>query len=187
MTIRGHTQTLTWHDFPGGVPAKARTDAFTATSYDVQTNYTWHAQHGRKSDFRLSTVSITVTLNRARMWSRASAQSPELLRHEQGHYDITALVMRDLDTDLTALLQSGRSYPRQEDMDQAIDDLKNPAVAIIDSLQSKPQADGIYDQQTNHGRNTQAQQKWNAAITAARANAAAGFTDALRAQGIVLH
>ena len=185
MTIRGHTQTLTWHDFPGRVPASARTDAFTATNYDVRANYIWQVQHGSKS-FRLSTVVITVTLNRARMWSRASAQSPELLRHEQGHYDITALVMRDLDTDLTALLQSGRSYPGQADMEQAIDNLKQPAIALIDRLQST-HADGIYDQQTNHGRTTAAQRTWNAAITAARANAAVRFTDALRAQGIVLH
>jgi hypothetical protein len=119
------------------------------------------------------------------MWSRPTAQTPQLLKHEQGHYDITALVMRDLDADLTALLQAGPTFPTQRDLAQAIANLQDPAVALVNRLQSTAIADGIYDQQTRHSRDTAAQGKWDAALTRARANSAK-LVDCLRSQGIVI-
>ncbi len=186
MTITGHTLTLTWQDYSGGVPANARMDAYTATSYDVRTNYSMRGNRGHQSDFRLATVSIQVRLDRARMWSRPSAQTPQLLKHEQGHYDITALAMRDLDSDLTALLQAGRTFPTQRDLEQAIANLQQPAVALVNRLQSTAIADGVYDQQTRHSRDAAAQGKWDAALASARANPAAKLVDCLRNQGIVV-
>src|SRR5213593_1885725 len=173
MTITGHTLTLAWQDYSGGVPANARMDAYTATSYDVQTNYTMQTNRGHQSDFRLATVSIQVRLDRSRMWSRPSAQTAQLLKHEQGHYDITALVMSDLDTDLTTLLQAGRTFPTQRDLAKAIANQKDPAVALVNRLQSTAIADGVYDQQTRHSRDAAAQGKWDAALARARANPAA--------------
>jgi len=186
MSISGHTLTITWQDFHGRVPANTRSDAFTSTSYEVKTTYTMRVHQGRQSDFQLATVSITVTLNRAQTWSRASARSADLLTHEQGHYDITALLMRDLHTDLMGLLQSARTFPTQEDLEQAIADLQQPTVDMVDHLQSTQIADGIYDQQTDHGRKAQAQRAWSAAVAAARSKSATRFTDALRTQAIVL-
>ncbi len=186
MSITGHALTLTWQDFSGRVPANARSDAYTATSYDVQTNYSMRTNRGRQSDFLLSTVSIQVRLDRARMWSRPSAQSSQLLKHEQGHYDITALFMRDLDTDLTGLLQAGQTFPTQRDMAQAIATRQQPIVSLVNRLQSTPTADGVYDQQTNHGRDATAQGRWDTALAGARSNPATKLVDCLRNQGIVL-
>ncbi|PYV13069.1 MAG: hypothetical protein DMG21_21950 [Acidobacteria bacterium] len=186
MSITGHTLTLTWQDFLGNAPTNARSDAFTSTSYGVQTPYTMSVRQGRQSDFRLSTVSVQVKLDRAQMWSRPSARTPELLRHEQGHYDITALLMRDMHTDLTALLQSGRTFPTKQALEQAIADLQQPTVDLDDRLQSTSTADGIYDQQTDHGRNATVQGRWSTALTGARSNPATKLVDCLRNQGIVL-
>jgi predicted secreted Zn-dependent protease len=186
MSISGHTLTLTWQDFLGSAPAHARSDAFTSTSYDVQTNYTMRTSQGRQSDFRLSTVSILVRLDRARMWARPSARTPDLLRHEQGHYDITALLMRDLHTDLTALLQSARTFPTKQALEQAIADLQQPTVDLDDRLQSTATAEGTYDKQTDHGRNATVQGRWNTALAGARSNSATRLADCLRNQGIVV-
>ena len=186
MTITGHMLTLTWQDYSGGVPAHARMDAYTATSYDVHTDYSMMTRGRHQSDFRLTTVSIQVRLDRARMWSRASAQSAQLLKHEQGHYDITALVMRDLDSDLTALLQAGRSFATQQDLTQAINNLQQPAASLVNRLQSTAIADGVYDQQTRHSGDTAAQGKWDAALASARASPATKLVDCLRNQGIVV-
>lgn len=185
MTIAGVMLTLKWSDFPHSAPAHARMEAYTATTYDVQTNYSMRVHGGHESDFRISTVAIRVTLDRARMWSRPAAQTPQLLKHEQGHYDITALLMRDLDTDLTALMRAGQAYATRHDLAQAIANLQQPAVAMVNRLQSTTTADGVYDRQTHHGTDAPAQRRWDAALASARSGTARKLVDCLRSQGIL--
>ena len=187
VSITGYSLTLRWSDFTGHVPAHARADAYTATRYDIRTNFTVRVHGGHQSDFRLSTVSIRVTLDRARMWSRPSARTTQLLKHEQGHYDITALLMRDLNTDLTALMQAGHAYPTQHALTQAIANLQQPAVALVNRLQSTATADGVYDRRTQHGTVAAAQQRWDAALGSARTSTSRKLVDCLRNHGIVLH
>jgi Bacterial protein of unknown function (DUF922) len=186
VSIAGSTLTLSWSDFQGGVPAQPRLDAFTATSYRVNTNYTLSVRGGQQSDFRLTAVSIHVQLDRARMWSRASARSPDLLKHEQGHFDITALLMRDLDTDLTALMRQGQTYPTQPDLARAVASVQRPAESLLTRLQSTSTTDGVYDQQTRHGTIAAEQQRWDAAFASARMSPRSKLVDCLRNQGIVL-
>jgi len=187
VSITGNTLTLSWNDFTGSVPAHARTDAYTATTYNIHTSYTMRTHGHQQSDFRLSTVSVRIALDRGRMWSRPAARTAQLLKHEQGHYDITALLMRDLDTDLTALMQAGRSFATQRELAQAIAHVQQPAESLVSRLQSTATADGVYDRQTHHGTVATAQQRWDAALASARTNAARKLVDCLRTQGIALH
>ena len=161
--------------------------AYTHATYDIQTPYSMRVHGGHESDFRLTHVTIRVTLNRASMWSRPSAQTAALLKHEQGHYDITALLMRDLDTDLTALLQRGQTFPTRRDLVQAVDNLKQPAVALVNRLQSTLTSDGVYDRQTQHGTLATAQQRWDAAFASAGTSTTKKLVDCLKSQGIALH
>jgi Bacterial protein of unknown function (DUF922) len=187
VSITGNTLTLRWSDFVGHVPAHSRMQAYTHTTYDIQTPYSMRVHGGHQSDFHLTQVMIRVTLDRAAMWSRPTAQTAALLKHEQGHYDITALLMRDLDTDLTALLQQGQMFPTRRDLLQAVDNLKQPAVALVNRLQSTSTTDGVYDRQTQHGTVATAQQRWDAALARARTSTATKLVDCLKNQGIALH
>jgi hypothetical protein len=101
-----------------------------------------------------------------------------LLRHEQGHYDITGLVARDLasnlldlslDADVVAsMLDAGKTAAEhkryvQRRFQQSFDDYSGEAKALLARLQTNPMthADGIYDTQTQHGLNQVAQAAWD--------------------------
>ena len=179
MSITGWKLTLTWKDFQGAVPAHALLDAWTETTYEVVVT------PAQSVPFRVASVVIHVQLDRTRTWSRASARSPDLLKHEQGHSDITSLVMRDLDTDLTALMQQGQTYPTLPDLTNAVASLQESAVSLAERLQSTPTADGVYDQQTLHSTATAVPKLWDAAFASARTSGTK-LVDCLRNQVIAL-
>jgi hypothetical protein len=125
--------------------------------------------------FRVTALRITVTTNTAASWAVAAARgNADLLRHEQGHYDITGLVARDLaigivdlslDIDaVTAMADAGNTTAdhqryAQREFQRDIDDLGRQATTLLNRLQTNPmtRADGLYDRQTRHGRDKAAQ------------------------------
>jgi hypothetical protein len=194
MSLTGDSAlTLAWSDFQGTPPASATRKAFTSTTFDIQTPFIFRVDGRTKkqTDFRVSGVTVDLTLERSKMWLQASAQTSTLLRHEQGHYEITALLMRDLESDLTALWQSKKTYPTLNDLKKDVDSIKQPILSLHTSMQSvaNPKGgfiDGAYDQQTKDGTDAKVQASWNAAFTAARATPPVRLTDALAAQNITV-
>jgi hypothetical protein len=136
--------------------------------------------------FRVTGLRITVSTNTAASWAVAAARSnADLLRHEQGHYDITGLVARDLaigildlslDTDAVAAMagagNSTADHQRyaQREFQRAIDDLGRQATLLLNRLQTDPitRADGVYDRQTQHGRDRAAQLRWDSLFSQAK-------------------
>lgn len=194
MTLSGDTAlTLSWSDFQGSVPAQATRRAYTSTSFDIQTPYIFRVDEKSKKqkDFKLSGVTVKLTLERSEMWSQSSGKTSALLKHEQGHYEITSLLMRDLDSDLTVLFQSAQKYPTLADFQAGVAAVEKPILDLQAKLQSlkNPQGgyvDGVYDQQTKDGTDATNQGKWNAAFAAARATPPKRLQDALTAQGITI-
>jgi hypothetical protein len=194
MSLTGDTAaTLAWTDFQGSVPANPTRNAFTSVSFDLQTPFIFRidGKTKKQTDFKLAGVTVAITIEKAQMWSRTSSQTSALLSHEQGHYEITALLMRDLESDLTALFNAAKKYPSQSDLKKDVDALKQPILAMHTSLQSVQNAqggydDGLYDDQTKDGTDAKVQAKWTAAFTAARSAAATRLKDALTAQNITV-
>jgi hypothetical protein len=194
MSLSGDTAaTLAWTDFQGTVPANATRKALTVVSYDVQTPTIFRidGKTKKQKDFRLSGVTVKLTIEKTQMWSQTSGQTTALLGHEQGHYEITALLMRDLESDLTALFNAAKTYPTVADLKKDVDALETPIIALLNSIQTVETSkgtfvDGLYDQQTKDGTDAKAQAKWAAAFTAARSTAATRLKDALTAQNITV-
>jgi hypothetical protein len=185
MTFTGPSK-LTWSDFQAAVPADASHDAFTSTSFKVDTPFAYAVKSGGKTDFRLTAVQVRVTLNRAKMWSVAQKRTDKLLQHEQGHADITTLAMRDLHADLEKVRKSNKKFPTQQALEDAVAELQQPILDLIAELQSTPSSDGLYDRQTKHSADAAAQKKWDAAFKAAKTGAGTRLAAALKAQGIVV-
>jgi hypothetical protein len=100
------------------------------------------------------------------------------LRHEQGHFDITGLVARDLarrvlalslDADVVAALRdSGNSSIQrlryvQGVFRRSVAGFGRDASQLLAQLQTDPATgrDGLYDRQTRHGQDRAAQATWN--------------------------
>jgi hypothetical protein len=185
MAMTGFSYRLSWADFPGRIPgnASASTGAFVSTSFRANAPWGFVSSNGVRV-YSVTSVACSVSLNRSSMWARAGAvRTPALLVHEQGHFEISALLIRQVDANLTALL--GQTWSTEADINQAIRDARDPLIRVIGQLQSSATGDGRYDASTNHGLNGE-QAKWNRAFDACRASPTGELVASLAAQGITI-
>ena len=92
----------------------------------------------------------------------------DLLNHEQGHFDITALLSRDNFDDVVALMKKPTTFNTENDLHSKLDDLHGARMVLEDTLQGNPyagaQAIGLYDKETKHGKDMMQQEQWNAIL-----------------------
>jgi hypothetical protein len=157
--------------------------AQSGSSYSMAGGWRVATENGA---YRVRGLRITVSVNGTASWATAAARrDTSLLRHEQGHYDITGLVARDLaigildlslDHDSVAAMNgAGNSVAEhqrlaQREFQRSIDDLGRQASALLGRLQTNPttRADGLYDRQTRHGLDQGAQLRWDGLFSQAK-------------------
>jgi hypothetical protein len=113
--------------------------------------------------FRISGYTATLVVVAEDTWVVKDQKSDALLVHEQGHYDITGLIGRDMVADIGAVRASST-----EDLQKQVSDIIAAANALGEKLTK------LYDKKgsggTNHSRDTDAQKKWNAHLKACKDN-----------------
>ncbi len=142
-------------------------------------NWSVHVVGG---EYRVRGARMRVTLNHhGSLAVTAARANAALLQHEQGHYDITGLIARDLinkvldlsiDVTVVAALHDSGNNPAAHlqyavrHFQSEIDGFAREANSLSARLQTNPttQADGMYDTQTNHSLNVQGQAIWNARL-----------------------
>jgi hypothetical protein len=159
-----------------GFPRALRWDMFTPTQSSRQPPRLAHTSSGYSlaatwsaalidGAYRVRGLRISVALNAAASWATPAARaSASLLRHEQGHYDITGLVARDLAGAILDLALEEVNFTQQTALAEfrgRIAELGQQANDTLRRLQSNGGIQGIYDQQTQHGDNVAAQNRWN--------------------------
>lgn len=132
---------LTWNDFKGPIDASSSFSA--VTHYGTSYYYQWH-QHLGKYTFTFTTKSY-VEPNRS--WTKVEKQTPELLRHEQLHFDIAEFFARQL---LVALNAGAYTTAFEAEIKQVYADVTIKRQAMEE----------LYDSQTNHSRNKLMQAQW---------------------------
>ena len=95
-----------WSDFSAQPPYNATEDAHIETKVDLKYGYSTGSNGAQLAD----TVKVTIQLLKHKSWAKKKLinswpqkAQDDLLKHEQGHYDITALMGRDLFLDLMQL------------------------------------------------------------------------------------
>jgi hypothetical protein len=173
--LSGFPRKLTWANFR--VVARSPSpplQALTSSSYHMGS---WRvALEG--AAYHVRDFHITVSLAAVSWATQAAKTNASLLIHEQGHYDITGLIARDLarnllDLELDAAVvaaskdagvnQAQHLHFAQKELQKSVDEYGRQAAGLLAKLQSNPatRTDGIYDQQTNHGLNQTSQNSWN--------------------------
>jgi len=145
---QGYRQ-LTAADFTGSVPAGsafyvAHTSCNVTMRYNVQSN---------RSNYRL-TFDIALVFNPQRSWINRQMitnadMMAEVLRHEQGHYQIAYLMQQEIIRELNAFRYTG-DYQRQA----------NNIFNRIDEKYRRMNAD--YDSETMHMQDRKQQASWSA-------------------------
>jgi hypothetical protein len=166
--LSGLTKTLAWTDFGNPVPKTAPAAGATSIAAHTETiaplNYGW-ASSGKKVSLQDNvTVSIQFVASKSWVadWAMQKSQQfqDDLLNHEQGHYDITALMARDLFIEIMQL--KGQTFANKNELDKAIADL-------VTEYAFQP-VHNKYDEksETNHGMNAPQQATWDALFQKAR-------------------
>ncbi len=152
---------LRWSDFgtpvnkPAPSPGQTATAAFTRTNYAYSANAepvpeTHPPRYCLKNDVR-----ITIQFQRPPSWvaswvfKTSVQEQSRILRHEQGHYDLVALLVRDMFIDIMQLKQN--TYSTAQAVMNEINQIKQRYDSKTQPVQDR------YDVNTNHG-NTQSQQ-----------------------------
>lgn len=117
--------------------------------------------------WKASVTSIVVRIDPSKSWIVAGQQTEALRRHEQGHFDITALGAREIESRVAAL--EGKTG----------DDIKAKIRAAKAALQAEINAMNVaYDKATTNGLDKSAQGRWEASINAAKVNPRGTVADA---------
>ena len=158
MALSGFNHNVGWHEFREvrQRPRGAREDARIRAEYP----YTYRVQRQRDGGCRVASVRMRLGVVRSRSWAVRGRKTAALLRHEQGHYNITALGARELYNQLTAL-----TVARCRNLRGAARRLERQIQARVD------RANRRYDTQTAHGTNATVQQTWETSIRAAKQRA----------------
>lgn len=124
-TLTGLFRTLAWSDFPppraGAAPGPGQhaTAAMTHSGASFGGVHFGHRAGTRPPRFSLrDTLSVRATFTKASsfvmawLFTRSQTDQDDLLHHEQGHYDISALLARDFFVEM--MLIKGDSFPSGE-------------------------------------------------------------------------
>jgi len=207
-TITGHEYQLQWTDFHANPPPRpgtaiAFTVARSSLTFRIRTGEEAMGGHvprtGTQDGFIADDVQLRVFPDRNHMWSVTSAQTPALLAHEQGHYNIVGLIMQNLWYDLLSppnlltitnpddLFAPANRFKTAAAAETWANSLVRAATAFINKLESNSVRDGVYDSQTNHGLNATVQGNWNRAFSLASSGGGGmRFTLALTTMGITI-
>lgn len=159
--LTGRDKTLTWSDF--GTPVSKPKPAAGTTGTAAHTEVVYPIVYGWASSGNSFTlpdnVTVSVRLDTAKTWvadwvfKEAKSFQDSLLNHEQGHYDIAALLARDMFIEIMQL--KGQTFGSKAALDAAVK-------AVVDRHRSQKVHDK-YDEknESNHGLNAPLQKTWD--------------------------
>lgn len=186
--LHNFTYALKWSDFKGRIPpGKSDRDAETTVKWKATGLKVVRHSSGKGVTLKDS-ITTTINLVRKKCWVRKGKETAALLNHEQGHYNMNALLARDELVELWQLrLQSFKTTTALQ-----------AEVTRILTAHSPTPIRNKYDSkaETHHGLNAKAQARWDGyfkkAMTVNRSPVAKGpdgnplklrFLDVLKASG----
>jgi hypothetical protein len=171
---------LGWKDFKGKPDKNSPFDAATAserTGLAMKAKATksagsWTAQ----ATVDPSSLDLKASMNRSKSWVRKGKKSADLLRHEQGHFDIENVLVEKGEVEIkavaTGVTGTGTASTAKKAIAHSFADLQTTApftkLASLDTVLDTAQHD--YDEDpttgTAHGTKAAQQAKWEADIIA---------------------
>jgi len=161
---------LSLNDFQGTAPDDPGVGIKAEAHPDIRPDgvSSEHFEENGETFYRLKdTFTIEVTFDRSASWvipavhNDSASEQARLLNHEQGHYDLTALIARDFFVEVMKLKEAKMSTS---------DEVLNSVVALHGNLGQQAQPlQNLYDNhlQTDHGRHQQKQNDWDGYIQTA--------------------
>ena len=140
------THPLTWEDFRGGIRRGAgdHIAAETSCGIAIETNLAGAGDAVK--------VYVFNTFDKQQSWVREGFRLPDVLQHEQGHWDICELYTRRMQARFDAAHITGVSI--HDDVSRIYDEVSAEYLARQE----------LYEQETQHGTIEREQQRWSRMI-----------------------
>jgi len=154
-SVTGWPRNIGWDEFTevASNPEGGAEDAYISARFD----YPWRSdQVGRQ--YRVSQVTVQLQVE-SKSWVVLGAKSDPLLEHEQGHYDLTGLMGRDLAEDLGEV-RAGSQRALGTEVERIASHYRRQSELL----------NARYDTETVHGSNRSEQDRWNKVIREAISN-----------------
>ena len=153
MAIEGFTTTITWSQFQklSARPAGVAEDA----QIHPEISFSNFKLKSKGKSVAIADVDIKLYLVSDDCWVVTKEMSADLLKHEQGHYDILAISARELYQKLLTI-----TAPNTQELQETVTDLSAKAQERVKKV------DDHYDTQTAHSGNKAVQQSWDQKIAA---------------------
>jgi len=154
VTMTGFDHEVAWREFQRreSRPAGESEDAYIEADKNVDYDFS-----GSGSNWQVTDVRATIEVDQVESWVVQGKETDELLEHEQGHFDITALGMREEANRTAALTGTSGS-----DIDSQYAQIR------LEINRKIAQANARYDTRTDHSNNKPAQRRWLRSIQAAK-------------------
>lgn len=163
MPLNNFDRLITWAEFttvfsrPSGVNEDAKITADSTVRYRIRR---------RGNAISIVDARVTIVTTTVESWVVSNKKTDWLLKHEQGHYDITALGTRALYNELPTLTADSTR------------ELEVKKTALTQKYQNKiDTCNSKYDNLTNHGLNNAVQDTWNLQIATAKTNISGTIDD----------
>ncbi len=159
---------LTWSDFK----AESNPASFEDSHSVIKYTFTWTVNSEKTASqilFFVENIKISTEFHSILSWERSSQTNIDLLKHEQGHFDLGELVRRDNLKKLQSNLYGTRFPTRGQNEDQqkqfAKEDSGRMIVSEIEKLEQLLfQKRKEYDDQTDFGQNLEKQSEYDMAF-----------------------
>lgn len=163
----GLFKTLTWADFTGPPDTKSAHLAFTSASFSLPP--VMGVKDASSGQLVVNdNITITITFNASKSWKKMAEinakklRTPDdILKHEQGHYDIVALTARDLFIDLMQL--KAKTYADQTALNADVAPILKKYGGLEQKIINKYDAKS----ESDHGESGPGQTRWNGFIKSA--------------------
>ena len=156
---------LNWSDFK----AESNPAVFEDSHSVIKYHYTWTVNSdkiGNEIVFFIENIQLSVEFHPVLSWVRESQTTRELLKHEQGHFDLAELVKRENQELLQNNFYEKRFPTRGKNEEQRKQNAKEDSGNIIgkevkklEEILSKRRQE--YDEQTKFGLNQEKQSEYN--------------------------
>ncbi len=156
---------LRWSDFN----AESNTAAFEDSHSIIKYAYTWTINSNKIENqilFFIENIQLSVEFYPVLSWVRLSQTNDDLLKHEQGHFDLAELIKRENLENLQNKFHEKRFPTRGKNEEQrkqfAKEDSGKMIAKEVEKLeQILLQRRKEYDEQTNFGQNLEKQLSYN--------------------------
>ena len=156
---------LSWSDFEAESNPAVFEDSHSAIKY----RYTWTVNSDNKENeilFFIENIQLSVEFYPVLSWVRLSQTNDDLLKHEQGHFDLAELIKREHLEKLQNKFHEKRFPTRGKNEEQRKQFAKEDSGKLIAEEVEKlevilSQRRKEYDVQTNFGQNLEKQLEYN--------------------------